>query len=380
MLRPFVASSIPTQRTGALPPLRKRRPGPSLTENGLAFLKCAFASPDFSVDPGKGIPDRFHGRTLAIKDCNTTALEFEKGTDTYILVAPVPGYAYFRASVPIGDDPVRFVGTRFPTFETNFGNGFDAQIKFSKFRYASMAAGLYPTSNMMQFSGSVQVWRVDLNLAEALKTGPLGANTPYNTDASVVAKRIQGLQGVVSLAPRDNYSNSFIKGAYTFAFDKTEDFQWQDFCSGQIYQEFGGPVTDTSIRSLVPTLTPTNTNLPGLGNVNTLVFKISTPADAVNTAILRVWNCLELQPDTNSALFQFSGVSPEHDPMALELYNQLKMRFPVAMPCDENAKFWEHVLRLIRTVSAAGMLLPGPYGLLAGGVNTAASALASLVL
>jgi hypothetical protein len=341
-------------------------------------LKCAFASPDFSVDPGKGIPDRFRGRTLAIKDCNTTALDFTAGKDTYILVAPVPGYAYFRADVDIGTDPIKFVGTRFPTFESNFGTGSDTQNKFSKFRYASLAAGIYPTSNMMQFSGSVQVWRVDLNLAEQLKTGPLGASTPYTVDASVVTKRIQGLQGVVSLAPRDNYSNSFIKGAYTFAFDKTEDFQWQDFCAGIQYQQNGGIYSDASVRALQAS--PANTFLPGLGNVNTLVFKISTPVGAINTSVFRVWNCLELQPDTNSTLFQYSGISPNHDPMAIELYTQLKMRFPVAMPCDENAKFWEHVLRLIRTVSAAGMMLPGPYGLLAGGVNTAATALASLVM
>jgi hypothetical protein len=350
-----------------------------LSENGLAFLKCAFASPDFSVDPGKGIPDRFHGRTLAIKDCNTTAISFAPGKDTYILGAPVPGFAYFICEVNIGEEPKRFDGVRFPTFETNFGDGSDRENKFSKFRYASLAMGLYPTSNMMQFSGSLQVWRVDLNLAEQLKVAPTGLEAPYGVDSSMVSKRLQGLQGVVPLAPRDNFSNSFIKGAYTFAFDKTEDFQWQDFVSGNIFAQEGGIPTSMPITKHLNSNDVTKF-LTGLGNVNTIVFKISTPVDAVNTGILRVWNCIELQPDTNSALFQFSGVSPEHDPMAIELYNQLKMRFPVAMPCDENAKFWEHVLRLIKTVSAAGMFLPGPYGIMAGGVNTVATALSELVL
>lgn len=346
-----------------------------LSESGRAFLKCAFASPDFSVDPGKGIPDQFHGRTLSIKDCYTTALAFAAGKDTYIVQAPVPGYAYFKAEVDIGADPVQFVGVPFPTFETNFGaTGSDVTNHFSKFRYASMAGGLYPTSNMMQFSGSIQVWRTDLNLAENLTPA---ASTTGLVDISVVTKRIQGISGIVPMAPRDNYSNSFIEGAYTFAFDKSQDFTWEDFCSATLFTQFNGTASGTG----VPAAGGKNLfwdgtrRLTGLGNVNTIVYKISTPVGAVNTAIGRFWNCIELQPDTNSSLFQFSGVSPPHDALALELYHNLKMQFPVAMPCNENAKFWETVLRAIEHASRIGMLLPGPIGLMAGGANTIASTL-----
>nr|ASM93481.1 capsid [Caninovirus sp.] len=345
-----------------------------LSENGLAFLKCAFASPDFSVDPGKGIPDQFHGRTLSIKDCFTTAVSFTPATDTYIIQAPVPGYAYFKAEVPIGADPIKFQGVPFPTYDTNFGDGSDSQNKFSKFRYASLASGVYPTSNMMQFSGSIQVWRVDLNLAEALT--PSDVATPGVDENSRVGKRIQGLQGIIPLAPRDNYSDSFIKGAYTFAFDKSQDFTWQDFCIGVSYDERGDviPVPATT-RQLVCQVQGNTRRLQGLGNTNTIVYKISTPTGAVNTAILRFWNCIELQADTNSALFQFTGVSPPHDPVALELYHNLKMRFPVAVPCSENSKFWDTVLRAIEQASKIGMLFPGPAGLISGGINTIASAI-----
>jgi hypothetical protein len=347
-----------------------------LSENGLAFLKCAFAAPDFSVDPGKGIPDQFHGRTLSIKDCFTTAITFTPNTDTYLLQAPVPGYAYFKAEVPIGGDPLLFEGVAFPSYETNFGTGTDLENKFSKFRYASLASGIYPTSNMMQFSGSIQVWRIDLNLAESLK--PTTGATPTSlNDTSMVVKRIQGLQGVVPLAPRDNYSNSFIQGAYTFAFDKSQDFTWSDFCASSEYTSANTSTTGDSsfYKRLKSEGLPNNKRLTGLGNTNTIVYKISTPVGAVNTAIIRFWNCLELQPDTNSALFQFSGVSPPHDPLALEIYHSLKMRFPVAMPCSENSKFWETVLRAIEQASKIGMLFPGPAGLISGGVNTIATAI-----
>jgi hypothetical protein len=152
-LKPFVATQPSQQRLSRVSRIPRMRPG--LSEAGLAFLKCAFASPDFSVDPGKGIPDQFHGRTLSIKDCQTTAVSFTANTDTYIVVAPIPGFAYFKAEVPIGGDPTLFVGVPFTTYNTNFGTGTDTDNNFSKFRYASLAAGLYPTSNMMQFSGSI---------------------------------------------------------------------------------------------------------------------------------------------------------------------------------------------------------------------------------
>jgi hypothetical protein len=349
-----------------------------LSENGLAFLKCAFAAPDFSVDPGKGIPDRFHGRTLSIKDCNTTSITFTPGKDTYLIFAPVPGYAYFKAEFNNGAPPDGpYLGEPFPTFQTNFGNGADVNNKFSKFRYASMNVGLYPTSNMMQFSGSVQCWRVDLNLAETLKQ--VTTTSPAVSDSSFVLKRIQGLQGVQTLAPRDNYSNSFIKGLYTFAFDKTEDFQWQDFCSATYYQQVGGANGGGSAQKSLEAK-DASTALTGLGNTNSIVIKVSTPEGAINTAVLRVWNCIELQPDTNSGLYQYSGVSPELDQLALDLYTNLKMRFPVAMPCDENSKFWETVLRTMNQVFAAGSFLPGPYGIISGGLHTATTALSGLVL
>lgn len=348
---------------------------PKLTEAGVAFLKCAFASPDFAVDPGKGIPDQFNGRTLAIKDCATTALNFSPGTDTYIIVAPIPGYQYFIKSVITGTDPMSttsapFQGVTFPTFNTNFGDGNIVGIdKYSAFRYASSAVGLYPTSNMMQFSGSVQVWRTDLHLARA-------SNIVSATN-DILELGITGMQSITVAAPRDNYSESFIKGMYTYAFDNSQDFEFSEFTSASRYTTAPAAPLNPAGNSLVQAA---GQRLTGLGNLNTIIIKVTTPLDAVNTAMLRVWNCLELQPNTNSALFQFSGVSPPHDPLALELYHSMKMRFPVAIPCADNGRFWETVLKLIQQITAVGSLIPGPIGLVSGASHNLANVLAELSL
>lgn len=350
--------------------LRTTHPG--LSEAGLAFLKCAFASPDFSVDPGKGIPDQYAGRSLAIKDCSTVPLTFLSNSDTYILIAPIPGYAYFTKTVAVGANPLTtgtpFQGVTFPTFPTNFGDGNVLNLNYSKFRYASLAAGLYPTSNLMQFSGSVQSWRLDLNLA--------GSMNPIATIDDVLGVGIAGLSGVTTLAPRDNYSESFIKGMYTYGFDHSQDFMWSDFVSAPRYAlapESPGVLPASLIQAAGRRLT-------GLGNTNTILIKVTTPLDAVNTAVLRVWNCIELQVNTNSALYQFSGVSPTHDALALEIYHALKMRFPVAIPCSDNAKFWQTVLKVVQQMTAAGKYVPGNIGLVSGAVNNLANILATMAI
>jgi len=339
---------------------------------GQAFLKCAFASPDFSVDPGMGIPDKFHGRTLGIKDCSTTGIVFTPNTDTYIVSAPVPGFAYFKCEVPIGDDPLLFVGVPFPTFNTNFGDGSNVQNNFSKFRYASLAVGLYPTTNQMRWGGNLSVWRVDLNLAESVR-GPDPTPSAYG----LVQKRIQGLQGVVPLVPRDNLSHGFINGAFTYAFDKSTDFEWQDFCEATSYT---ADATGTNIITSKRLISSAGTRLPGMGNLNSIVMKITTGAEDANSATLKVWNCMELQPDTQSALYQYSGISPGFDPVALELYSKLKMQFPVAVPSSMNEGAWKRVLALIRDMSGLGAMIPGGVGMISAGIHGVTRGIESLFM
>lgn len=361
------------QRTFKPPRNRRVNQRARLTEPGMAFLKCAFASPDFSVDPGKGIPDTHEGRVLAIKDSATAAIDFTAGTDTYIVVAPVPGYAYFTGSAAIGSVPTNLTGVPYSTYTTNFGtSGGPTTNHFSNFRYASLAAGLYPTSNYMAFAGSVQVWKVDLELADSYVV---------MTDTSAVtthamSRRVIGLAGVTTLPPRDNYSESFIKGAYTVATDKSGKFCWNNFSVETTYQDVKyGETPET------PALVWDGThNLIGMGNVEAIVIKISSPTGAVNSALLRVWNCLEATPNTNSSLFQFSGLSPRHDPLALAMYTGYKNQLPVAVPAVMNAGSWQKVFEWLKTAFGVGSLLPGPAGQASMGLGMVTNAFEQMFL
>jgi len=332
---------------------------------GQAFLKCAFASPDFGVDPGKGIPDRYQGRTLAIKDCYTASINFTAGQDTYIVASPIPGYAYFQSVVASGAQPVTFTGVPFPTYATNFGTN-NATSNFSKFRYASLAMGLYPTSNLMQFGGSIAAWKVDLALAETA-TVPLTATEQY------WSPRLSGAQGITVSPPRDNVTHSFIDGMFSCATDRSGDFDWHDFQRAPNYDAgaTGTPFLQQQSGGAAP--------LTGLGNTNTIVYKISSATGAVNSAVLKIWNCVELQPNTNSSLFQFSGISPAHDPVAIEAYNHVKMMLPVAVKAAANASMWQSVLSALSTLFGAGSMVPGPLGVISGGLEKITSGISGLV-
>jgi hypothetical protein len=365
--RMLVAKSPNQQRIHAAPKRSKKKGRRVLmSPAGEAFLKCAFASPDFSIDPGKGIPDAFNGLTLNIKDCMTTSLTFPSGKDTYILILPIPGYAFFIQSVNIGTlKDLTFAGRAYPTYETNFGHsGFPAQNNYTKFRYASMAAGLYPTSNSMQFSGSIQVWKADVNLST------LVSNITDPSITGSMIQRITGLENVTQVAPRDNYSSSFINGAFACSVDNG-DFAWNDFiCADRLINSSEDATPDpkpSDFRMLVDAESTTK-NLIGLGNMKSIIMKVSTPEGAVNTALLKTWVCMELQPKTNSSLYQFAGESPRHDPVALSLYRYVANSLPTAVTCAENASAWDKVKRIVSGALTVGSLaVPGVGGMALAG-------------
>lgn len=353
-----------------------RKIAPAISQAGVDFLKCAFASPDFSVDPGQGIPDNYNGRVVPIKDALTSSLDFTAGKDTYLLIAPIPGYSYFKCEVDPGMPPDSFVGVDYTTAETNFGR-IARTLNFAKFRYASMSAGLYPTSNSMQFSGGISCWKIDLSLLDLVNDTPVSDTV---TIANNVTRRITGLEAIVAQAPRDNYSASFIYGVYTAAVDNTE-FKWSDFQSAHYYDNNNDPTGEDQTRTIT-----WNNNFPlrGLGNMQAIVIKVNTPTGAINTAMLKTWACMECQVKTDSTLYQFAKVSPAYDETALTLYRSIANSLPVACTAAENRGTWAKIRSIISgTLTVASLTLPGVGGMVAAGANgvfNLASGLAELVI
>nr|QXV86365.1 coat protein [Nodaviridae sp.] len=335
---------------------------------GLAFLKCAFASPDFNTDPGLGIPDKFQGKVLSRKDVLTSSLSFAAGRDTFLVVLPIPGMAVFSADVPIGTFPIAgttFNGSAFPGFSTLFGTTSDLRsANVTAFRYSSMNAGLYPTSNQMQFAGSITVWKAPIRLASNVYSLTIPTTAPLTTSQYVQA--LTGLESIQAVGP-ENVAHSFIDGVYTTSTCNEPEFEFSDIIEGVQSLPPAGVTGPQSGQPFTIDAGAAGTGgITGLGNMDAIIIRVSTPTGAVNAAVLKVWACLEYRPNPSSLLYQYGHDSPPLDELAMRQYRDVARRLPLAVIAKENAKFWEMVQRILRGTLSIARNVPGPIGVGAG--------------
>jgi len=376
-----------------------------LTPNGLDWIKQSFAAPDFPVIAPQGIPDKYVGRTLPVQMKRTTSLTIP--SDDYLLIiAPIPGYAFFAADLkaaPLRPDRV-FVGHAFDEASTLFPpqllneppTGSDV---VTGFRYMSQLVELVPTTNQTSWSGSIQAFRlpardtlatlstqitaVDVEGSKSLATVPFTQHVPT------------GLEGL-GAANTDRYVAPSNLGVFmsalnqdeTFSFAETfETFQLRD-TTNRVSYPAGAEVRDQYHNGNQPVGSygtfvsdgTTNTPLAGWGNLDTLVIRVTGAAN--NTFILRNWASLECQINPASALYSYTKQSPECDLPAISCYNMIARQAPIAVSYYDNATFWETVKKiagkifnLAKPVATALTALPGPAGLISGGISQILNAL-----
>ena len=338
-----------------------------LSQPGLAFLKCAFAPPDFNTDPGKGIPDRFEGKVVTRKDVLNQSINFTANRDTFILIAPTPGVAYWVADVPAGTFPTStttFTAVNFPGFTSMFGTTAASRSdQVTSFRFASRNVGIYSTSNLMQFAGSITVWKCPISMSTV--QFPV-ATTPAT---SALVHTLVGLDGVLAVGP-DNFSESFIKGVFSQSVCNEPDFEFSDILEGiQTLPPANVTVASSGQPFTLSAGAEAVSGIVGWGNMDTIVIRVSTPTGAVNSAILKTWACLEYRPNPSAMLYQFGHDSPPCDEVALQEYRTVARSLPVAVIAAENASMWERVKSIIKSSLAMASNVPGPIGIAASGIS-----------
>jgi len=343
---------------------------------GLDFLKCAFASPDFSMDPGKGVPDKFQGLVLPKKHCLTQSVTFTPNTQTMIIVAPIPGIACISAETSIGGSfaNIPFAATEFPGFDQLFGTTpANTAANVSAFRYASMAAGVYPTSNLMQFAGSIQVFKIPLKQVLNSYSQTIVTSPPTDLAQNTIA--IDGLEALDAM-PNNNYSGSFIEGCYSQSVCNEPEFEFHSIMEG--YASVPPTNVTNTQAGMFTNLTFTGSAYTGLGDMDAIAILVNTPLGAVNTAVFKVWACVEYRPNPNSTLYEFARESPPNDEYALAAYRKIARDIPVAVACKDNATFWERVKMILNAGLSFASAIPGPVGAVATGVKSITEALGSL--
>jgi len=351
-----------------------------MSDAGRAFLKCAFAPPDFNIDPGKGIPDTYNGKTLSNKDVLTQSLNGTAARDDYYIIAPTPGIAYWYAQTATGVAPTTttvWTGQPFPgafgpgsLFGDQATGGADRTNSVDAYRYASLCAGLYPTSNMMQFNGSVQVWKGPLK--QSLENVALSFATTPPVILSTTEVVVTGLE-IANSVPTENYSHSFIDGFYTVSGNNQPDFPFATILEG--YNKLPAQAVGSSMFGVL------NGPFLGMGDTDSIIVKISNgPVGTTNSFVLKVWSCQEYRVSPNSTLYKQATTSPNYDPVAMDIYRRTMQQIPLAVVCAENAKFWETVMKIIRGLAGAAAYVPGPIGALGMGVGMVTDAVSALTL
>lgn len=350
-----------------------------MSDAGRNFLKCAFAAPDFNTDPGQGIPDSFEGKTLVRKDVTTSAVSATAGKDTFYLIAPTPGVSYWYVEVATGTLPLTSDSWKpvyVPGFDSLFGVTGSAGAKsradqLTMFRYASMCVGMYPTSNLMQFAGSVTAWKIPLRMQQATYNVNV-ATTPV-VNISQLGWIVNGLDGVSKVSP-DNYAGTFIEGLYSQSVCNEPDFEFQPILEG-LYE---CPLLGSSGGNPGQQYSNLSGDVLGVGLMDSIVIRVASPAAAVNNFILKTWACIEYRVSPNSAFYQSAKDSPPLDELALAAYRKVAMSIPVAVPYHQNAHFWERVRRILEATLSGASMVPGPIGELATGIQATTKALRTL--
>lgn len=302
-----------------------------MSKAGLDFLKCAFAAPDFNTDPGQGIPDAFQGKTLVRKDVTTSSVTATAERDTFYLIAPTPGVSYWVTDTPLGTLPTAasiWKPVYAPGFNTLFGAtgaaGSAARAnEVSMFRHVSNSVGVYSCSNHMQFAGSVTAWKIPLRMQQS--TYIVNVATSPVVNISQQGWMVNGLDGTSAVSP-DNYVGSFIDGLYSQSICNEPEFEFAPVLEGLSTC----PVLGSSGANPNQQFGLLDGDVLGMGTIDSIVIRVSTPKAAVNSFILKTWACIEYRVNPNSALYQSAKDSPPLDEVALMAYRKVASSIPVA--------------------------------------------------
>lgn len=312
------------------------------------------------------MPDLYTGRSLSRQHVLTSPVSFTPGRDTYLMFLPVPGTAYITCNVANGASATgaTWSSVQFSDFSSMF-NSTNYTLNVNSFRYVAQSAELQPTMNEMTWTGNIEVWKQPIRISTL-------ANFTTGASASVETIRyLSGFDNIATAPISDIYSAPYNKGAYAVGTMRNSTFDFQPLFPGVN----ASSTIDTTDGSFV------TMPLTGLGDIDAIIMRVSIPAAVSGpamSALLRTWSCVEYTPVVTSPLYQYSVLSAPYDPAALALYAHIVKNLPIAVGYAQNAGFWQRVLAIIRSVTNATSVIPGPIGLFSNGVRGIAEGIAAL--
>jgi hypothetical protein len=342
----------------------------NISEQGLSFLKNAFAPPDFIQSDLQGVPDDYQNNSLVKKHKLVSPLVISATFDYYYLLLPVPGVAFFGIKVAAGavlPSTTMFYPVYYSDFPSLFGpNASTTSDLVTKFRFVSNHIEVIPTVNANTWSGSIQAWKIPV--AQVVRPPATADSTSQDIEG------ITGLSGVNS-TNSNQYTAPFIMGFYGSCFNADCDFQFNTITEGvtNIPKTIGA--ADWGQLFFAP-----NGAFTGLdSHFESLIIKISGVTDNDQSMIIKTWATIEYQVQPNNMIYEFASLSPQKDEMSLQLYRQCIQDLPVGVSYIDNDSFWKRVVGIIGRVTGFTSMIPGPIGGISRGVNLISNTLSSFL-
>jgi hypothetical protein len=309
----------------------------------------------------QGIPDSYDGRVVT-KTWNYTGSlpALTDGLPTYVVSLPVPGVAYFYGQVVGG--ALALTPVYYSDYQSLFPTGYES-TNATNFRYAGQALEFIPTVNQMTWTGSVQVFR-----------GPVELST-YAFSASAVALTLNGLSALVNSSKPDAV-HPFNMGCFCVSRQTQHDFPFHQIHPSTLTSEVAVSVLSSGTSVTLAGTTP----ISGCGSMEAIVYKIPSYSAAGNALTLRSWSLMELQVSSTSSLYEYSHISPAHDPVALSLVKKVYNEVQLCVPFYENEGLWSNIWSFIKQATAMLSFVPGPVGEVATGASLIAEAIDKLVV
>lgn len=340
------------------------------------WLKTSFAAPDFPVLTPQGIPDKYTGRTLPKMFRKVTGITIPSD-DFYVIVPPVPGFSHIEHDAVANPLIASSILTlrAYSDHSSLFGPSSQTVAdQVTAFRYMSQLAELVPTTNATSWSGHISTYKVPLKSSTlahrtTVVTGPLITDLT-RINPNYIA--INGGEGITATST-DQYTAPSNLGMFAAATSDNNDFIFTDITEGSDVWNSADNTVGIQLPGTHFKYLGRDENgslaagLTGWGELDTIVIRVQGAAG--NTFILKTWAAIEFQVLASSALYQYSRLSPSHDPAALAAYRSFVIHSPVAVSYYENANFWTTLLNAATTVTGMGTMLPGGWGAASGALN-----------
>jgi len=348
-----------------------------LTSDGMSFLKCAFSPPDFAITRVLGVPDQYESGSLVMKHKLNSAMLPPGTDDVYVLLAPVPGVAFYTLLKKPGEPVLntdQWNPVAYSEFGNLFGTGGDGQQSsniITGFRVVSNHIEIVPTVNQMSWTGSITAVKCPVKMVTRPPDSSSGPNNFFAITGLEAANEVNA----------NVYVGPFINGIYSGAFSNDCKFDFNNTVERLVEVPATLSPGDFGQLGITPSgIFPSigyNTPLPGFDNgFESIILKLQGMSDN-NRAIFRAWSCVEYQVSPGNAFYPLMTTSCE-DKLAIELYKKIIKELPVGVTYMDNPDFWKRVLSIIKGISGTLSFVPGSYGAIASGVNMITSGIENL--